>query len=841
MSENSVGKISLDLEIHSDIAKQVSAVSSLIGKSLKTSLESSTSNAFSGMKKSMNSGINSLTSSIKSSCNKLGSSIKGTINSAFASIKNVKMPTVKFPTVRKMSTNTVQAPKTASQRGPPAIDMEVINSQIKSLEAILDNTNAKIGLQQQKLRQLKESYNSTFSDTKKNKIQEQIVKTEGTISGLIAKSDKLGFKLSDLDKKSAMATMGNAGTNNMNKFTNSFKTLYRTAKNTNKSLNASKSSLGIIVRSMFTWGIAFPMVLKGLQTMGKYLLDSLNTNQQFANSLAVVKTNLSVAFTPIFQAILPAITSLMNGLATLTTYIASFTSALFGKSYQASYQATQQLIDAKAAMGAYGDSANKAAKQLKGLAAFDEINTLNLNDDSAAGGGASKVPELTQPSVDTSLINTQMQELANRVKTILSTIFAPFKKAWDKYGGGVLEEFDKAVQGTMEILKRLFEILGSPPVQGFIQSVASVGLKLVEFALFIYNNYVLPLANWFIDLLTPAVGALLDGVSWLLDGFIAMIDWLMSDGKPVLDLIVTILGSLGAAFLIVQGALLIYNGVIAISTALSGAFGSVMLFVTSPIGIVTLAIAALIAIGVLLYNNWDWLCEQAGLIWGYIKDAFKEFDEWLTGVFTTDWTESFGAFGNILNGFFKTASNIWEAIKKIFGGIIDFVAGVFTGDWERAWQGVQDIFGGIMDGLIAVIKAPLNAIIGLINLAIDGLNSISVDIPDWLPDWAGGGQSFGINIPKIPYLARGGIIDSPTLAMVGEAGKEAVVPLENNTQGIQELANLLLTRMPEQRYSSNDSPTTLILKIGETEFARAVVRCLNDLGRQNGGIIPLNI
>ena len=184
-----------------------------------------------------------------------------------------------------------------------------------------------------------------------------------------------------------------------------------------------------------------------------------------------------------------------------------------------------------------------------------------------------------------------------------------------------------------------------------------------------------------------------------------------------------------------------------------------------------------------------------------------------------------------------TVKEVLDAVKRIFSGIIDFITGVFTGNWSRAWQGVVNIFGGIMDGLGAVIKAPLNGVIWLINQAISGLNKIKV--PDWVPSWLGGGQ--GINIPQIPYLARGGIIDSPTLAMVGEAGKEAVVPLENNKGGLRELASLLLAEMgPRSSNNDNFGDGDLILQIDGTVIGKVALKQLRKMQRQgNITLIPV--
>ena len=209
--------------------------------------------------------------------------------------------------------------------------------------------------------------------------------------------------------------------------------------------------------------------------------------------------------------------------------------------------------------------------------------------------------------------------------------------------------------------------------------------------------------------------------------------------------------------------------------------------------IVVAVIAALIAIGVLLYQNWDTIkekCEQfKGFIlekWQGIKDFFDGFKDWIGNVFATDWSEKFGFMGDVINGFLTNIQGYIEGVKRTFGGIIDFIKGVFTGDWELAWNGVKNIFGGIMDGLGSVIKAPLNAVISIINGCVSQINKLGIDIPDWVPGL--GGKKFGINIPKIKYLYEGGIFTKPTVMGggygVGDAYKgkgnqaEAVVPIE---------------------------------------------------------------
>ena len=93
-----------------------------------------------------------------------------------------------------------------------------------------------------------------------------------------------------------------------------------------------------------------------------------------------------------------------------------------------------------------------------------------------------------------------------------------------------------------------------------------------------------------------------------------------------------------------------------------------------------------------------------------------------------------------------------------------------------AWQGIVDAFGGIFSGIQALATAPINGVIALLNSLIGKINSVSFDVPPWVPGV--GGKHFGFDVPSIPALAEGGIATAPTLAMIGEgAESEAVLPL----------------------------------------------------------------
>lgn len=134
----------------------------------------------------------------------------------------------------------------------------------------------------------------------------------------------------------------------------------------------------------------------------------------------------------------------------------------------------------------------------------------------------------------------------------------------------------------------------------------------------------------------------------------------------------------------------------------------------------------------------------------------------------------------ILSGISAVATTIMQVVSSlqgVFDGLIQFITGVFTGNWSQAWEGVKQIFGNAFDALVELCKIPINAVIGVINGAVKGINSILgkvTTIPNWVP--VVGGQSFSMQLPTIPMLAKGGFTDGVSIA--GEAGTEAVISFD---------------------------------------------------------------
>lgn len=177
-------------------------------------------------------------------------------------------------------------------------------------------------------------------------------------------------------------------------------------------------------------------------------------------------------------------------------------------------------------------------------------------------------------------------------------------------------------------------------------------------------------------------------------------------------------------------------------------------FATNPFLLVIAGIALLIAGLVLAYNKVKWFHDGVNAFFRGVRDVGVQALRFVGGYISN-------VFGGILANF----NNFKNAGMRILNGIVDFITGVFTGNWSRAWQGVTNIFGGIFEGIAAMAKAPINAMIGLINGFLGGLNNIK--IPKWVPKVGGR----GFNISQIPYLAKGGHLINGD-AIMGEAGPE---------------------------------------------------------------------
>jgi hypothetical protein len=185
------------------------------------------------------------------------------------------------------------------------------------------------------------------------------------------------------------------------------------------------------------------------------------------------------------------------------------------------------------------------------------------------------------------------------------------------------------------------------------------------------------------------------------------------------------------------------------------------------------------------------------------------------------WLEKFETFraaiSEKLSAVQTSISNTWNSISKWFK---TSVAPKFT---VKFWT---DKFNTIKDGA----KAAFNGVISIVERAINGivnkLNTLSWRIPDWVPQFGGKRFGFSISTVRIPRLATGGVVTASTLANIGENGREAVLPLDNNTGWMDTLADRIASR--------NQAPSKIVLKVGERELGWASIKGINQITKQTG-------
>lgn len=257
-----------------------------------------------------------------------------------------------------------------------------------------------------------------------------------------------------------------------------------------------------------------------------------------------------------------------------------------------------------------------------------------------------------------------------------------------------------------------------------------------------------PLGVTLQETIEPALSNIIDYIGKLLD-WLNKLDPATKNMIVQISIALAVLGPvLNIVGSIIKGVAAVIGWIGKIAGALSSLWGvlsGVISAVASVVGWPVLVAAAVAAGVAVVVKYWDQIS-------AFIKTAYK----WIVDTFMKLW--------NTIKG---PLQNLWNDVQSWLQPVFDVFVNVFTD--------IKNAVANIWDGLITVLKTPLNWIIDAINTVIGGLNKIRFSIPSWVPGL--GGKSFGINIPTIPQLATGGIVTRPTLAMIGEAGPEAVVPL----------------------------------------------------------------
>lgn len=365
---------------------------------------------------------------------------------------------------------------------------------------------------------------------------------------------------------------------------------------------------------------------------------------------------------------------------------------------------------------------------------------------------------------------SECSDEAERQALITDTLTVLYGEAADKYEetAGTLMDANAANADYTQTLAEMGERI-EPVTTAVQQGFTKILNKIMEL---IGETDFTAIAEQVGELTDDVITLAEDGIGWLKDNM----DWLIPVVGGLTAAFVaykTISLGVAAAEAIKTAVLATGSTVVNAATIATWALNGAIAFLTSPITIAVAAIAAITAAVIWLYNNWDTAKEHLIAFGNKVSEIWNSIAGWITGAIETI-SQYFPIFGAFLDGVWQSIQDVVGNIKAIFGGVIDFISNIFAGNWGAAWQNIVDIFGNIFGMIMNIAKAPINGVISIVNKAINAINSIGFDVPDWVP--LIGGKGFHINIPNIPLLATGGFTNGPSIA--GEAGTEAVISFD---------------------------------------------------------------
>lgn len=578
-----------------------------------------------------------------------------------------------------------------------------------------------------------------------------------------------------------------------------------------KKVSDSMNTFSKRVSGLFKRVLVFSLITRALQSLRTWLGKTIMQNEEARAAVARLKAALLTLAQPILQVVIPVFVKLVNILTQVVTAIAKFFGMLSGKSWSSQKSAAQGLNDEQKALEGVGSAAEDASKS---MASFDEINQLTDNSASAAGGGAGGAAstEIAPDFSNLDMAEDKLHDILGLVGAIAAGLLAwkiaslftnDLSKIWgialavagafalvyfwlDAWNNGIdLQNFLGMLAGLAALAVGLAIAFG-PIAAGIALVVGGLAMLVVGIKDVIENGFNL------VNTLTIIAGLLAAGIGIsLLTG-----SWIPLLIAGFLAALVALVSFTGHGEELIQGLKNIIDG-----------FGKFFKGVFT--GDMKLAVEGIKQI-------WEGMKQSWNAIVNSIKDAWNMFITWLQSK-SPLLAAIFQTYGSFISGLYKS-------IKQWLSGIIEFVSGVFTGDWTKAWEGVKEIFKGIWNGIITVVEYAINFIINGINLLISALNTIHFEVPDWVPII--GGKSFGISIPLVsqvalPRLAEGAVIppNREFMAVLGDqkSGTNIETPLETMVQAFKQAMN-----------ESGGWSQTIILQLNGREFARAVYKANNE-------------
>lgn len=616
--------------------------------------------------------------------------------------------------------------------------------------------------------------------------------------------------------------------------------------------------------------------------------DAATYTKTFGGQIQVLKgafSSMQIAIgkvvAPIVGLFIPAITAAINSVTAFFTRLQGVMS-VFGLEFPDVVKKTSTAVsslggnvsDTVEQIAGTGAAAKKAAKEVnRAFGSVDEINVINTKKPDTAssgagagaaiGGGASVpiTPTVAEDSAISVAVSATMQKVIDAfdmVKTSLAplgeTLFAGLKWGYDN----ILKPLGEWTIG--DFLPAFFDALS-----GALDAVNGILIEVSPFLTGLWDNFLQPIASWTGDAIISILYALGDVFRWVGDNADIVVSviagltssWLTFKALDIVGNVLTfvkaagrlagvtgIVNSLGAAVLQLWTYFKASSAVKTVTTAFTGLMKSVKLvagafgIATSSLGLIVLAVGAVIAIVILLIKNWDTVKEVAIKCWEGIKTAWGAVSAWFKEKVVTPVANFFkGMWDGLKNG----AKAAWDGITSVFSNVTNW----FKDKFSQAWSAVKNVFStggkifdGIKDGIAGVFKTVVNGIIGGINKVIavpfNAINKLLNKIRDvsvaGFEPFKGFIKYNALTVPQIPKLAQGGWVgaNNPQLAIVGDNKREGEIIAPESK--IREQVKQAIAEMGTmgQKFVMD-----LNLKI-QTDDGRTIIKKINDVTIQDG-------
>nr|WP_247929606.1 hypothetical protein [Streptococcus oralis] len=365
--------------------------------------------------------------------------------------------------------------------------------------------------------------------------------------------------------------------------------------------------------------------------------------------------------------------------------------------------------------------------------------------------------------------------------------------------GFIVEQLTRVLAPTLEYIGEVFRVL--------FNTVADIFGGIADFLKGVF------------DIIT---GILTSDVSKIFDGFTETGDAIMNILSTILtgllDLTVAVLKVIWDTIVAIFQA--IWDGIVAIFTPIGEWFSERWNDITTVLADVA-----------------KWFGDMFQKAWNALTNVFSSIGTW----FGERWNDVTTALSNVATWFGNIFKTAFEAVKNAFSTIGSFFSGVWTtvkNIFVNAGQMVGSAVGG-------AFKSAVNAVLGTIENVVNGFIGMINGVLDTVRGLPGLGWVGSVGYVSLPRLARGGIVDSPTVAMIGEAGKEVVMPLEN-TGFLQTMGrivggavvNALGGGLPQSGGFSGSGD--IVIQIGGHEFGRVAIQEINR-EQERAGQVLLNI